>query len=217
MRPCTVGLTGGLASGKSTVAHRLAAMGAAVLDADAVVHELYRAGAVGAEAVRRLFGNGVMAADGSVDRTALARRVGADAEALARLDAAVHPVVLERIDRWLAGFDASASPPRVAVIEATLMVETGSYRRYDVLAVVWCRAEQQLQRAVARGMPLERARELMAAQMPLDEKRRLADVVLDNSDGLTKLGDVVELGWSQILGICAERCAEVGGDAAARG
>lgn len=214
MRPCTVGLTGGLASGKSTVAHGLAAMGAAVLDADRVVHELYRAGGAGARAVQRLFGGDVLAADGSVDRAALAARIGAEPEALARLDAAVHPLVLERIDRWLDGLDTSAAGPPVAVVEATLMVETGSYRRYDVLAVVWCRAEQQLERAVARGMLPERARELMAAQRPLGDKRRLADVVVDNSGDLSSLDGEVARVWPRIVQICSERCAGVDGGAA---
>jgi dephospho-CoA kinase len=207
VRPCTVGLTGGLASGKSTVAERLAAMGAAVLDADAVVHELYRARGAGAREVRRLFGDGVAAANGSVDRAALADLVGGDPEALARLNAAVHPLVFERIDNWLADLRRSAAEPSAAVIEATLMVETGSYRRYEVLAVVWCRAEQQLERAVARGMPLERARALIAAQLPLDDKRSLADVVVDNSGDLSMLDAEIARGWSRIVEICAERCA----------
>jgi dephospho-CoA kinase len=212
VRLCTVGLTGGLASGKSTVAERLAAMGAAVLDADAVVHELYRAQGAGAREVRRLFGDGVAAADGSIDRTALADMVGGDPEALARLNAAVHPLVFERINHWLADLGTSAAAPSAAVIEATLMVETGSYRRYDVLAVAWCRAEQQLERSVGRGMPLERARELIAAQLPLDDKRRLADVVVDNSGDLSMLDAEVARGWSRIVEICAERCAGHDGD-----
>jgi dephospho-CoA kinase len=211
VRPCTVGLTGGLASGKSAVARRLATMGAAVLDADAVVHELYRSGAAGARAVRELFGSEVEAADGSVDRTALTERISGDPEALARLGAAVHPLVQELIDRWLEDLHHSAGEPVTAVIEATLIVETGSYRGYDVLAVVWCSPQQQLERAAGRGMSPERARRLMAAQLPLDDKRRLADVVVDNSGDLSMLDDEVARGWSRIVSICAERRGRLAG------
>ncbi len=201
-RPCTVGLTGGLASGKSTVARRLEALGAAVLDADRVVHGLYRPGGAGAAAVRELFGDGVLAPDGGVDRAALAARVGRDPEARRRLEAAVHPLVRERVAAWLAALAARPEPPAVAVVEAALLLETGAWRAYDLLAVVWCRPEQQLERAVARGMPEGLARDLLAAQLPLEEKRRLADVVVDNSGPPAALAAEVERAWREILARC---------------
>lgn len=201
-RACTVGLTGGLASGKSTVARMLAERGAAVLDADRVVHELYRPGEAGALEVARLFGPGVLKPSGEVDRAALAARVAQDAHARKRLEEAVHPLVRERVQEWLAARAAAPGGPGVAVVEAALLVETGSFRSYDLLAVVWCRPEQQLRRAVARGMPEEQARALLAAQLPLEEKVRVADVVVDNSGPTEALEAEVERAWREILARC---------------
>ena len=201
-RVCTVGLTGGLASGKSAAAIALAACGAAVCDADALVHELYRADHDGARKVAALFGRSVLAADGSADRAALGRAVLGDAPALERLNSAVHPLVRERVSTWLADLRRLSDPPRVAVVEATLLVETGSYRDYDLLAVVWCRPEQQLARALARGVGRERARDLIAAQAPLESKRRRADVVIDNSGPLESLEAEVGRAWVEILHRC---------------
>lgn len=197
-RACIVGLTGGLASGKSTAARLLAGLGAAVLDADAVVHELYGAEGEGARIVAGLFGKHVLGPDGAVDREALSRVVLAGGGAIDRLNRAIHPLVRRRIAAWVGGLEPSA----VAVVEATLMVETGSFRDYDVLAVVWCRPEQQLERALRRGVPEGRARSLLAAQMPLDDKRRLADIVIDNSGGEAELPAEVARAWEEIRARC---------------
>jgi len=210
-RICTVGLTGGLASGKSTAARLLAGRGAAVLDADAVVHELYAAGGAGAAAVRDLFGADVLAADGSVDRARLAALITGDPSALGRLNRAVHPLVRRRVAAWLEDLAAAAEPPPVAVIEAALLVETGSYRAYDLLAVVWCRPEQQLARALARGVPEARARALLAAQAPIGEKRALADVVIDNSGPPEALAGEVARAWETMLARCRKRVQTAGG------
>ncbi|NOZ94847.1 MAG: dephospho-CoA kinase [Acidobacteria bacterium] len=204
-RPCVVGLTGGLASGKSSVARMFAGLGAAVLDADAVVHELYRSGEPGAEAVRKLFGPAVLDATDGVDRGALAARIQEEAGALARLNVAIHPLVRERVRRWIDELSRRSEPPRVAVVEATLMVESGSHRGYDLLAVVWCRPEQQLERAVGRGMPEARARALLSGQMSLDEKRRLADLVIDNSGAPEELPARVDHAWRRILEMCGTK------------
>ncbi len=201
-RPCVVGLTGGLASGKSTVARELARRGAEVLDADAVVHELYRPGAEGAAAVEKIFGPSVLDASGEVDRDALAARLQSDPAAVERLNAAVHPLVRRRVRNWIQELAARDEPPRVAVVEATLMVESGSWRDHDLLVVVWCRPEQQLERAVARGMDPARARTLLALQMPLAAKRRLAQVVVDNSGPPEALPGRVEAAWREILSRC---------------
>ena len=199
--PCTVGLTGGLASGKSTVAALLAGLGAEVFDADAAVRELYRPGGAGARDVAFLFGDGVLDADGGVDRARLAERVLDDPGARRRLEGAIHPLVRTSIEAWLAALD----PPAVAVVEAALLVETGSWRRYDLLAVVLCSAEQQLERALARGVPADRARGLLRAQRPPDELRALADVVIDNSGPPEALEAEVRQAWRQIAARCRER------------
>jgi dephospho-CoA kinase len=202
--PCSVALTGGLASGKSTVAGILDARGIPVFDADVAVHELYRPGRKGALAVTELFGPAVLDAEGGVDRRELAELVLDDSEARSRLEAAIHPMVRRQVAAWL----GSLGSEPIAVVEAALLVETGSYRDYDVLVVVWCEPEQQFERAIARGVPRERARLLLAAQTPLDRKRQLADVVVDNRGSLEDLEDEVNRAYSQIQRYCASSTAD---------
>jgi dephospho-CoA kinase len=204
-RPCLVGLTGGLASGKSTVARLLEARGVPVLDADREVHRMYRPGEAGAVVVARLFGDGVLAADGGVDREALARLVLADDAALARLNAAVHPLVRTAVEEWVSGLGRGDEPPPVAVVEAALLVETGGRDAYDVLAVVWCTPAQQLERALGRGIAEERAHGLLAAQLPIDAKQAAADVVIDNSGPPEALPAEVDRAWREVLARCARR------------
>jgi len=197
--PCTVGLTGGLACGKSTVAQLLDARGVPVFDADVVVHELYRPGHEGARVVSELFGPEALDAEGGVDRRELAELVLDDSEARSRLEAAIHPMVRRRVAIWLGSLD---SVP-IAVVEAALLVETGSYRDYDVLVVVWCEAEQQFERALGRGVPRDRARRLLAAQTSLERKRQLADVVVDNRGNLEDLENELNRAFSEIQRFCS--------------
>jgi dephospho-CoA kinase len=199
-----VGLTGGLASGKSTVAEILAQHGAEIFDCDAYVHELYLPDGAGARDVAYLFGDEVLDPEGGVDRSLLASRVLDDESARHRLEGAIHPLVRTGIAAWLADLD----PRSVAVIEAALLVETGSWRDYELLAVVWCGIEQQLDRASARGVPADRARSLIAAQRPLAEKTEQADVVIDNSGPREALDAEVERAWFEILARCEQRAAE---------
>jgi dephospho-CoA kinase len=201
-RTCLVGLTGGLASGKSTVAVMLGRRGVPIFDADAAVHRLYRAGNIGARAVASAFGSDVLAEDGAVDRSALARRVVGDDDALERLNDLIHPLVRTEITRWL---DALDPRPPVAVVEAALLVETGSYRDYDALVVVRCEPDQQLQRAMARGMDQDRAHGLLSAQLDLEAKVAVADVVIDNSGSFDELAAGVDAAWAEIVELCGSR------------
>ena len=139
--------------------------------------------------------------DGGVDRTRLAELVLGDPAARARLEGAIHPLVRNGVEEWL----ATLGPRAVAVVEAALLVETGSWKSYDLLAVVWCSPDQQLARAVARGMSEDRARGLLAAQMPMAEKRELAQVVIDNSGPPGALEAEVQRGWSEIVTLCKQR------------
>ena len=200
-RPCVVGLTGGLASGKSTVASILVNRDIPVLDADAVVHYLYRPGGEGAAAVTRIFGTAVLDENGGVDRRVLGGRVLRDRDLRLALERAIHPLVRQEILRWLNDLD----PVPVAVVEAALLVETGSYRAYDVLMIAHCSSDQQLERALEKGIPEERARALMKAQCPLDEKRQVADVVIDNSGALDDLEEETERAWSKVVRLCRDR------------
>jgi dephospho-CoA kinase len=199
-RPCTVGLTGGLATGKSTVARLLAARGIPVFNADEAVHDLYEPGRTGAAVIAEIFGPEVLSADGRVDRAILAERVLGDPEERYRLEEAIHPLVRRELREWL---KAIGDRP-TAVVEAALLIETGSYREYDVLMVVWCEQHQQLQRARDRGVPAERLKGLMAAQLPIVEKKELADVLVDNRGDLEDLSSEIDRAWNEIRRLCEE-------------
>ena len=199
--PCTVGLTGGLATGKSRVARILAQRGIPPFDADAAVHELYEPGKPGAALVGELFGHEMLDDEGGVVRAALADRVLGDNDSRLRLERAIHPLVREAVQAWLlAVVDKS-----IAVVEAALLVETGAYRLYDVLVVVSCAHQQQLDRALARGVPAERAHRLISAQFPMADKSALADAVVDNSGSLDDLEREVDRAWSTVHRLCAAR------------
>ncbi len=199
--PCTVGLTGGLASGKSTVARILGERGVPVFDADAAVHQLYEPGQPGAAAVAELFGAAALDAEGGVVRAALSEMVLGNATARLRLEGAIHPLVRRAVAEWL----GSLGGRTIAVVEAALLTETGSHRDYDVLMVVWCDQHQQLQRALARGMPAERVRGLINAQLPMAEKKELADVLVDNRGDLEALAAEVDRAWSVVHRLCTNR------------
>ena len=176
-----VGLTGGLASGKSTVAGWLADAGFLVLDADRVVAELYAPGGRGAEAVRELFGDAVLTADGAVDRPRLTEVVFADPEARKRLEEAVHPLVRERFQEIAAAADG------VVVYEATLLVEAGRAGEFDLVISVESPPAAQLARAVGRGMDEAAARARLEAQGSGEARRRAAHRILVNDGSFEEL------------------------------
>jgi dephospho-CoA kinase len=176
-----VGLTGGLASGKSFVGEALAGYGCLLIQADELGHAVLAPGGEAYEAVVREFGREILNGDGAIDRRALAARVFGDAGLLARLNALVHPAVIRREDDSLAAYGA-AHPDGIAVVEAAILIETGSYTRFDKLILVTCAEQQQVERALRREGALEsdiRAR--ISRQMPLDGKRKYADFVIDTS------------------------------------
>jgi dephospho-CoA kinase len=181
-----VGLTGGIASGKSFVGEALAGYGCFVIQADAIGHEVLAPnGEAYADAVRE-FGAEILTADGSsdrrdIDRRRLAALVFADTGKLERLNAIVHPAVMRREEALTAEFFAR-QPHGIAVVEAAILIETGSYRRFDQLILVFCAQEQQIERAMRREGAVEsdiRAR--IGRQMPLEEKRKYASFVIDTS------------------------------------
>lgn len=170
-----------------------------MFDADATVHELYEPGGAGAAAVADLFGAAVLDDEGGVVRAALSEMVLGNAAARLRLENAIHPMVRTAVKEWL----VSISDRPVAVVEAALLAETGYYREYDVLMVVWCDQHQQLQRALERGVPAEHARALINAQLPMAEKKELADVLVDNRGDLEDLTSEVDRAWSLVHRLCA--------------
>lgn len=184
MTPRKVGLTGGLASGKSTVAGLLAAAGFAVVDADKLVAELYGPGQPGAAAVADLFGAEMLEAQGAVRHARLAERVFSDAEALRRLEQAIHPLVRERFAR-LAARDVVAAGPWV--LEATRLVEAGYGPDFDLIVTVEADPELRLRRAIERGMDEGTARARLAAQGDGETRRAAAHVSLNNNGDLEGL------------------------------
>jgi len=179
-----VGLTGGIACGKSTVAAMMRDLGCHVLEADQMAHSLIEPGQPAYNDVVREFGREILDEQGRVDRAKLAEIVFADPARLARLNAIVHPPVLAELDRELARL-ARKDSQGVAVVEAALLIESGYHHSLDRLIVVWCTPEQQLARltdpAYGRGMTPEQARRRIAAQLSLAEKRKLATDEIDCS------------------------------------
>jgi dephospho-CoA kinase len=176
-----VGLTGGLACGKSFVGERLAEWGCHLLRADELGHEVLLPGGEAYAEVVREFGSGVLGPDGLIDRRALAAQVFGKPERLALLNSLVHPPVMRREEEWL-GRTAAEDPRGIAVVEAAILIETGSYQRFDKLIVVDCDMEQQVQRSVKRdGASREEVLARLSRQMPLAEKRKFADFVINTS------------------------------------
>ena len=195
-----VGLTGGLASGKSTVAAFFRELGAFHVDADLIARELLAPGGGAVREVIGRFGGDIVGADGAIDRKALAAIVFGDPRALADLNALVHPKVREEIARRIAAHESRASASAVALVDAALLVESGIHRDFDALIVVTCREETQVARAVARGgLSEDEARARLAAQAPLQEKLAAADYVIDNESSLDDTKRQVRAVWEELL------------------
>jgi dephospho-CoA kinase len=186
-----VGLTGGIASGKTTVAALITKRGFEVLDADSLGHDLMRPGQPAYDDIVREFGSAVLGPDASVDRSKLGALVFADAAKRADLNRILHPRILDAVQRWFVSLDRP-SGPEFAFVEAALLVEAGYLSALDRLIVCWSRAEQQIERLIARGLSGEQARQRLAAQMPVEEKRRAADDVIDCSGSLEQTERQVE-------------------------
>src|ERR1700722_4474990 len=176
-----IGLTGGLASGKSFVGRSLADLGCFLIQADELGHQAIEPGGEAYQGVVALFGSDILNADNKIDRRRLAALVFANPELLAKLNALVHPPVKAR-ERALAAEFAREHPDGIAVTEAAILVETGSYKDYDRLIVAVCRPEQQVARAMERdGVSREEVLNRLSRQMPLEDKVKYADFVIDTS------------------------------------
>jgi len=174
-----VGLTGGLASGKSTIREMFEHLGAITIDADKLVADLYRPGAAGHDALLRTYGREILRPDGEIDRERLAAIAFGSAEDAQKLNHLIHPLVLDEADRRVA-----AVTDGIVIVEATLLIEAGAVPRYDKLVVVDVDAGTQIARGVARGMSKEELARRIANQIPREERLRHADYVIDNSGDL---------------------------------
>ena len=187
-----VGLTGNIASGKSTAASIFAELGAHVVDADRIVHGLLRSGTETYLKIVEAFGRQILGPNGEIDRRSLGRIVFAHADQRSRLNAITHPDVRAAIGRKIYGLEQT-SPRGIVVVDAALMIETGGYAMYHCLIVVTCTESLQISRIMSRdGLTESEARARMSSQMPVEEKLKLANYVIDTSGTMTQTRDQVE-------------------------
>jgi dephospho-CoA kinase len=175
------GLTGGVACGKTTVARFFHELGAKIIDADRISRELVEPGRAAYQEIVQRFGEEILDPTGAIDRRRLGHRVFAGPKELRDLNAILHPRIIARADE-LAGEYRALDPRAVVIVDAALIFEAGIGDRFRKVILAWCRPEQQLERLMVKaGLPREAAERRIRAQMPLDEKRRRADYVIDCS------------------------------------
>jgi dephospho-CoA kinase len=192
--PYRIGLTGNIATGKSTVAKMLVALGAEHIDADRVAHEMIAPEGPAYDEVVAAFGEQILAPDGRIDRGKLGARVFCDEAAMARLESLVHPPTIEAVARQIAASDAP-----VVVVEAIKLLESGMAASYEAIWVATCDASTQLARLMAqRGLSRADARQRIEAQPPQEEKIARADVVIDTDGALAETRAQVEAAWRRI-------------------
>jgi dephospho-CoA kinase len=199
-----VGLTGGIASGKSIVSAMLRDRDIPVLAADPLGHELLEPGQAAYDEVVREFGKDILGDNGKVDRGKLGTIVFADPAKRAKLNWILHPKILEVIWQWFKALDRPGGPD-FAVLEAALIYEAAVNRDLNKVVVCWCTPEQQLERLKVRGLSEQQAQGRIAAQMPVDEKKRLADVVIDCSGTLEDTEGQIEQAIETLKNFAAAR------------
>lgn len=192
-----VGLTGGICSGKSTVAAMFARLGAAVIDADRVAHELQEPGQPLYEAIVSAFGREVVGEDGRIDRRKLGAMVFADPRARARLEDILHPAIVEECERRIQ--EAGTSGAAVCLLDAALLIESGRQARFDMVILVEASEAVQIDRLMARmGLSRDEALQRIRLQMPREEKRRHASLVIENGGPLEETERQVKAAWERL-------------------
>src|ERR1041385_519194 len=179
-----VGLTGSIGVGKSYVASVFSELaGCHVLDADQTAREVVLPGTAGLEAIKKEFGEKILAIDGTLDRKRLGTLIFADQSQRERLNHILHPFIIVRQDEILNAWEAE-DPDGIGIVDAALMIESGGYKRFDKLIVVHCRPEVQLERLMLRdNLSRDEALRRINAQMPQEEKQKFADYLIDTTDG----------------------------------
>ena len=191
-----VGLTGGIGSGKSTVAQMFADLGAWVVDADAIAREVVAPGSEGLAELVEQFGSQILTDNGDLDRAAVAAVVFSDPSARERLNAIVHPLIARRTTELIAAIPQDA----VLVHDVPLLVELGMQATYDLVVVVDAPDDVRIRRLVQRGLDEDDARARIAAQASRDERLAVADVVIENAGDLDDLRRQVTAAWPQVSG-----------------
>jgi dephospho-CoA kinase len=199
----SAGLTGGIGCGKSAVAKMFAARGAATIDSDEIGRDLMQPGNVVYDRVVSGFGPEVLLPDGQLNRAKIAEIVFNDLDRLKHLNAIVHAPVLREIDRRVFA-QRQKDPQAIVVVESAVLFEAGQNRRFDKMVVAWCRPEQQIERYRAKsGVSVTDIERRMAAQMPGEEKKRLADYVIDTSGTLEDTERQVEEVFAKLKTLAA--------------
>jgi dephospho-CoA kinase len=198
-----VGLTGGIATGKTTVGHMFVQLGCHLIDSDEIAHQLFEPGQDVHAAVIGAFGPNIVASDGSIDRKILGEIVFKDPAARAKLNALVHPAIIRRQQEFLANV-ARTDPKGVGIVSAALMVEIGTYKNYDKVIVLSCPPDVQRARLKTRSaLSDEQIEQRLAAQMPVEEKVKHGDFVIDTSTDLETTRRQVEAINSKLRGLAA--------------
>ncbi|MBS3975216.1 MAG: dephospho-CoA kinase [Syntrophomonadaceae bacterium] len=200
-----IGLTGGMASGKTSVARMLAKLGAHVIDADVIAKKLVAPGQPALRLLADIFGPGIIQPDGKLNRGALAAIVFNDHEKLEKLNAVLHPLVIQKTMDKLRIFKET-QPDSVIIIDAPLLLEAGMTKLVDEVWVVIAGEEEQIKRAVNRkNLSREEAKKRLAAQMPLKEKLKYANKVIDNSGSISSTAGQVKTLWEKVSGYSNKR------------
>jgi dephospho-CoA kinase len=193
-----VGLTGGIATGKSTVGAMFVELGCHLIESDQITHQLFEPGQAVYAAVVKQFGNRILALDGTIDRRILGDIVFKDPQARARLNSMVHPAIIQRQQEWLQDMEGQ-DPHGIAIVDAALMIEVGTYKNYDKVIVVTCSPEMQRGRLRARSaLSEDEIESRIRSQMPNEEKIKYADFVIDNSGSIQSTHVQVETVYRQL-------------------
>jgi len=198
-----VALTGGIATGKSVCLRRFEELGAHTIDADVIARDVVMPGRPALAAIASRFGPDVLAADGTLDRSALARVIFADPAARADLERIIHPEVFAVIDRWFKALEAQTpeSASVVAIADIPLLYESGQAHRFHCVVVSACDRDQQLERLMRRsGLSRDDAEARIASQLSIDEKRARADLVIYTSGTMAETLENVDLAWNRLDG-----------------
>lgn len=200
-----VGLTGSIAAGKSFVLESFRELGCHVLDADKTARDVVAVGTDGLAEIVDKFGREILAADGSLDRKRMAAIVFADGSKRELLNSIVHPRVFAAQNEWLADIERN-DPNAIAIVDAALMIESGGYRRFDKLVVVWCESAIQLKRLMLRdSLDRKTAEQRVAAQLSQDEKKNFADFLIDTSAGFDDAKRQVNEVYNELVSL---RCSD---------